>query len=648
MRVWRNREKILASDSDAGKRVGNTVYRPVLEARVLRWLELVRGKNIRLQVSASALCVTAGKIAKSLLRAPLTELTDVEKRRLKDWTASDSWVQRFGQRNNLVSVALHGAAGDVDLSDPGLVKRIAEIKETCAKFSLQCVYNVDEFGLFYRCLPRRTYLAPSESSTKRKRRGARGTKQTRMKDRVTGWACTNADGTRIVPVSVIGKTAHPRCFTAAGIKKPLSGTRPNPNREGLPLPYFQQRKAWADSIVMGEWYRLIFLPFVRKAHPDQKVLLLMDNCGSHSPQALQDVFKDPEGQVTICALPPNTRSKLQPMDAGIIAFLKTKFKYRLLELLLDGVEDYESRRVIGTALKAGTAGVVHAHLPHMLDALEILKFASDHMTPLMVSRCWLKCGILSHEQQTQLKEWINFESTKTDNPTMINNPACADGGPIEPSLPAVEDNGNNYDDVIRRLKNLSIPEYPEGANVNEHCLAACAEAQRTVADENAKSLLEEWQQLDDRQAVVDSVLAEFADEIGSNDEPEEILELDDDDNEEDVIEQPAASMSGVKVAAARAIHSVKTVTSSEIESMPWAKVKPLLAAMHAWSHMVVRSVRNVPPGLVGKYHKFEKDLLNSTMPKCKQAKISSFVTKKRLREIAMANIASEDLDDGTL
>ena len=127
----------------------------------------------------------------------------------------------------------------------------------------------------------------------------------------------------------------------------------------------------------------------------------------------------------------------------------------------------------------------------------------------------------------------------------------------------------------------------KGTNVNEHCLAACAEAQRTVADENAKSLLEEWQQFDDSQAVVDSVLAEFADEIGSNDEPEEILELD------DVIEQPAASMSGVKVAAARAIHSVKTVTSSEIESMPWAKVKPLLAAMHAWSHMVVRSVRNV-------------------------------------------------------
>jgi hypothetical protein len=250
-RVWKNRKAILNSACDARRRVGDTVFRPVLEARLLAWLELVRGKNIRLQVSASALCVAAAKISKSLLRSPPTELTDKEKTRLKGWTPGDSWVQRFVKRNGLVSVALHGTAGDVDLSDPELVKKIEEIKETCSKFTVECIYNVDEFGLFFRCLPRRTYLAPSETSTKRKRRGARGTKKTRMKDRVTVWACTNEDGTRIVPVSVIGKTAHPRCFTAAGIKKLSSGTRPNPNREGLPLPYFQQRKAWADSVVMG-------------------------------------------------------------------------------------------------------------------------------------------------------------------------------------------------------------------------------------------------------------------------------------------------------------------------------------------------------------------------------------------------------------
>ena len=116
-RVWKKRKAILNSACDARRRVGNTVFRPVLEARLLAWLELVRGKNIRLQVSASALCVAAAKISKSLLRSPPTELTDKEKTRLKGWTPGDSWVQRFVKRNGLVSVALHGTAGDVRVSE---------------------------------------------------------------------------------------------------------------------------------------------------------------------------------------------------------------------------------------------------------------------------------------------------------------------------------------------------------------------------------------------------------------------------------------------------------------------------------------------------------------------------------------------------
>ena len=52
----------------------------------------------------------------------------------------------------------------------------------------------------------------------------------------------------------------------------------------------------------------------------------------------------------------------------------------------------------------------------------------------------------------------------------IKNSASSEGGPIESSSdPAVEEGSDdNYDNVILRLKSLSIPEHPEDANLNEH------------------------------------------------------------------------------------------------------------------------------------------------------------------------------------
>ena len=73
-------------------------------------------------------------------------------------------------------------------------------------------YNVDKYGLLFRCLPRRTYLASPET-----RKTARGCKAMKAKYRITGYACTNASGTHQVPMGVIGKTQQPRCFKATGM-----------------------------------------------------------------------------------------------------------------------------------------------------------------------------------------------------------------------------------------------------------------------------------------------------------------------------------------------------------------------------------------------------------------------------------------------
>ena len=186
--------------NDASTRTANKhLSRPVLEKALVNWVCRVRSKKINLSVTRSALRVAAKKLAAMLLVERPPELEASEISHLRNWKPSESWVRRFVTRNSMSSVILHGTAGEVDLTDPKLVGEIEKIKVECSKYDIACIYNVDEYGLFFKCLPRRTYLAPNET-----KKDARGTKKTKMKDRVTCWACANANGTLIGGAPVDG------------------------------------------------------------------------------------------------------------------------------------------------------------------------------------------------------------------------------------------------------------------------------------------------------------------------------------------------------------------------------------------------------------------------------------------------------------
>ena len=124
----------------------------------------------------------------------------------------------------------------------------------------------------------------------------------KAKDRITCYACTNATGSQKVPTATIGKSKQPRCFTARGLGKATNLAI----WRGLPLPYFHQKRAWSDKVVMARWFNEVFLPHVRHAHGGTKVLLIMDNCGSHTPAELKWLFNDQTGQVEVTTLPRHT------------------------------------------------------------------------------------------------------------------------------------------------------------------------------------------------------------------------------------------------------------------------------------------------------------------------------------------------------
>ena len=65
-------------------------------------------------------------------------------------------------------------------------------------YNLENVFNADEFGLFYQCLPTKTYHLSREKCSGGKN----------SKDRQTGMAAANATGEKL-PIFVAGKSKTP-------------------------------------------------------------------------------------------------------------------------------------------------------------------------------------------------------------------------------------------------------------------------------------------------------------------------------------------------------------------------------------------------------------------------------------------------------
>ena len=60
--------------------------------------------------------------------------------------------------------------------------------------------------------------------------------------------------------------------------------------------------------------------------PGRKILLLLDDCSAHGKKESLPELQN----VHVEFLPPNTTSKVQPLDAGIIAWVKKMYRRRLL------------------------------------------------------------------------------------------------------------------------------------------------------------------------------------------------------------------------------------------------------------------------------------------------------------------------------
>jgi hypothetical protein len=170
-----------------------------------------------------------------------------------------------------------------------------KLRQILDTFSLCDIYNADETGLSWKALPDHTLAFKNEHVS--------GDKF--PKERVMCLVCASMSGEKVL-LLVIGKYAKPQAFKHA-------------NR--LPVEYRANRKAWMTSTLFDEW----LLKFDKCMRGEKgNVTVIVDNCAAHSVNTAAVRI------ISVYFLLPNTTSKTQPMDAGVIKNLKLHYRRQLV------------------------------------------------------------------------------------------------------------------------------------------------------------------------------------------------------------------------------------------------------------------------------------------------------------------------------
>lgn len=225
---------------------------------------------------------------------------------------SNGWQDKFYQRHSFRQQAAHGESGSVQQEI--INRELPAIREVLQQFQPQDIFNADESALFYNMPPNKTIGS------------APGLKKN--KTRITILLACNSTGSERLEPLFIGKHKQPRTFNKQ-------------TPEDLDIQYSSNNTAWMTGSIFTIW--LSSLDRYAGQTPGRKILLLLDNFSGHgTPQEPLTELHN----ITIQFLPANTTSRMQPLDAGIIAAFKKHYRARqygqaLLEAELGSTDIYK-------------------------------------------------------------------------------------------------------------------------------------------------------------------------------------------------------------------------------------------------------------------------------------------------------------------
>ena len=258
---------------------------------------------------------------------------------------SDGWLEKFLDRHGLKTIILSGESGSADVK--AIEIALPELQSAIKQYSPKDVFNMDETGLFYCLTPDRTIATRQLEGMKKD------------KTRISIALCCNADGSEKLELLIIGHAAKPRAFNKKTGKE-------------LGFYYRNNKKAWMTTLLFQEWLQDFDS---RMRRQQRKVLLLLDNAPTHGVKNLT------LSNVNVLFLPPNTTSRIQPLDAGIIAAFKKR--YRSFHL--------------AHAIDRDAAGEKELYKVDILKAMRWCRAAWNAMSADTIVNCWNHTGLMSAE-----------------------------------------------------------------------------------------------------------------------------------------------------------------------------------------------------------------------------------------------------------
>ena len=283
---------------------------------------------------------------------------------IPDFKASNGWRDTFKKRHTLVFGKSCGEAGDVDPTtvDDWKVRLAAAVEG----YEERDIFNMDESGLYFKTSGDKTFYVKGQKNEGGKK----------SKERITASFCANLCGEK-EPVLLIGKSARPRAFGRIDINT-------------LPCTYRFSRKAWMTTDLFVTWLTSFNAKMMRQ---DRHVLLFLDNAPSHP--------KTEFSNVKLMFFPPNTTSKLQPLDQGVIQAFKLKYRKRQMTHILAQLRS--NPNVTGPEIMKKVT---------VLDAVMWAAEAWKEVAPETITKCFRHAGFKSADQQTDdiaLIEPVNEE-----------------------------------------------------------------------------------------------------------------------------------------------------------------------------------------------------------------------------------------------
>ncbi|XP_033356661.1 jerky protein homolog-like [Bombus vosnesenskii] len=258
----------------------------------------LRCRQNRIQMTGSEIQKKALEINEKLKGAP-------------DFNASCLWLDNFRYRHRMTD-------DDVRKDFPIRTTDAMDNFKACFnkllkdEFTLENVYNVVHTVIMWKGVPEKTSMF---------NRAKKAGNQQMLEDHITALFCANATGCHKLPILIIGSIGETQGLY-------------NLNTEAFSTIYRANVNAKMNSNIFNEWFRKHFLKSVierqMKKGRREKTLLLLDN--TNLLYDLNDLNRK-DKFVTVISIPLSISPLRQPMNCGIIASFKRKFRNQLVTTL---------------------------------------------------------------------------------------------------------------------------------------------------------------------------------------------------------------------------------------------------------------------------------------------------------------------------